>query len=183
MTIFLQDGTLRYCYMSKWQDRLDERRMALVRRLLLVLSTAILFLLVLRATIVWSQTVDELQPGFGQALSSVRSAQMAGGTPNEIAPLVSLLNKALELNDQAANSDSQTRSQLQTQISQQLATIETQAGQLESIASQRTFTNNVISYLSGGVGALMATLAYAYGLSFWRKYRVKRTFQMRISKK
>jgi hypothetical protein len=130
-----------------------------------------------------SQTADQLQPGFGQALSSVRSAQTAGATPNEIAPLVSLLNKALKLNDQAANADSQMRSQLQTQISQQLASVEAQAGQLESIASQRTFTSNVIAYLSGGVGALIATLAYAYGTSFWRKYRVKRTFQMKISTK
>ena len=157
--------------------------MAPVRRLLIVLSTAILFVLVLRATIVSSQTADQLQPGFSQALSSVRSAETAGATPSEIAPLVSLLNEALELNDQATKADSQRRSQLLTQISDQLKSVETQAAQLENMASQRTFTNRVITYVSSGVGAVIGTLAYAYGTSFWRKYRVKRTFQMKISTK
>jgi hypothetical protein len=153
------------------------------RRLLILLPALILLLIVLRATFVSSQTVDQLPPGFSQALSAVRGAEAAGATPAEIAPLVALLNIALQLNRQAANASSPGRSQLQAQVSSQLATVQSRAGQLQGVASQRTFTDDVISYLSGGVGAIVATVVSAYCLSFWRKYRVKRTFQMRIYKK
>jgi hypothetical protein len=132
-----------------------------------------------RAAIVSSQTVNQLPSGFGQALAAVRGAEAAGATPAEVAPLVALLNGALQLNAQAANGNSSAR----TQLSNQLATIQTRANQLESVASQRTFTDDVIVYLSGGVGAVVATLVSAYCLSFWRRYRVKRTFQMKIYKK
>jgi hypothetical protein len=173
--------------MWKWQKRLNERHMALVRRLLIVLATTILFFLAFRASIVTSQTAtNQLQPGFNEALSTLQRAEAAGATSSELAPLVDLLNKALDLSNQAnrlSAEDSQTRSQLQTQISDQLKSVETQAAQLENMASQRTFTNRVITYVSGGVGAVIGTLAYAYGTSFWRKYRVKRTFQMKISTK
>jgi hypothetical protein len=156
--------------------------MAPARRLVIVLSAAILLLILFRATIVSSQTVDQLQPGFSQALLAVRAAEAAGATPSEIAPLVGLLNNALQLNEQAAAS-SQNRTQLQAQVSNQLATVQSRAGQLESMASQRMFTDKLVSYLAGGVGAIIATIACAYLFSFWRRYRVKRTFQMKVYKK
>ena len=143
----------------------------------------ILLLMLARVTLVWSQGVDQLQPGFSQALSAVRGAETAGATPSEIAPLVALLNNALQLNAKATTANPQNRTQLQTQVSSQLSTIQSQAAQLQSVASQRTFTNQVISYVAAGVGALVATIASAYLLSFWRRYRVKRTFEMRIYKK
>jgi len=157
-------------------------QMLLARRLVIVLFVAVLFLILARVTFVSSQGVDQLQPGFSQALSAVRGAEAAGATPSEIAPLVALLNNALQLNTQAS-ANPQNRTQIQTQVSNQLAAIQSQAGQLQSTASQQTFTNHMISYVAAGVGALVATVASAYLLSFWRRYRVRRTFQMRISKK
>jgi hypothetical protein len=157
--------------------------MGSVPRLLILLSAVILFLILFRAATVSSQAVDQLPPGFSQALSAVRGAEAAGATPAEIAPLVGLLNSALQLNAEATNASSPTRSQLQAQVSNQLATVQSRAGQLESVASRRTFMDDVISYLSGGVGALIATVVCAYCLSFWRKYRVKRTLQMKIYRK
>lgn len=156
-------------------------------RLLIAISAAILLLAIQASTVSSQIAAGQLQPGFNEALSLLQKAEAAGATRSEVAPLVELLNKALELNDEAANLTGpgglQKRSQLLTQISDQLASVETQASQLENIAAQRTFTDKVISYLSGGVAAFIATLAYAYGTSFWRKYRIRRTFQMRISKK
>jgi len=143
--------------------------MPLASRLLIALAVAILLVTVLRVSMVSSQTVDQLQPGFSQALSAVRNAEAAGATPSEVAPLVALLNDALQLNGTAQ--------------ANQLATIQSRAGELQSLASQRTFTSNVTSYVSGAVGALVAAVVCAYLLSFWRRYRVKRTFQMRIYKK
>jgi hypothetical protein len=130
--------------------------------------------------------MDQLQPGFNSALSALQRAEAAGATQGELAPLVDMLNRALNLNDQLnqlAVQDSQARSRLQAQISDQLTSVNAQATQLESLASQRAFMNRVISYVSGGVGALMVTLIYAFGVSLWSKFRVKRTFQMRISRK
>jgi len=141
--------------------------MPLASRLLILLAVAILLVTVLRVSMVSSQTAD--QPGFSQALIAVRSAEAAGATPSEVAPLVALLNNALQLNG--------------TVQANQLATIQSRAGQLQSLASQRTYTSNLISYVSGGVGALLAAIVCAYFLSFWRRYRVKRAFRMRIYKK
>ena len=151
--------------------------MALAPRPLIILSVAVLFLMLCRATIVSSQTVGQLPPGFGQALAAVRGAEAAGATPAEVAPLVALLNDALQLNGQTANASAQAH------VSSQLAAVQSRAVQLQSLASQRTFTDNVISYVSAAVGAVIATVVLAYFLSFWRRYRVKRTFQMKIYKK
>ena len=156
---------------------LDDDSMASIPRLIILLSALILFLMLCRATVVSSQTVDQLPPGFSQALAAVRGAEDAGATPAEVAPLVALLNNALQLNAQTANATAQA------QVSNQLAAVQSRAVQLQSLATQRTFTDNVITYLSGGVGAVVATVLCAYCLSFWRRYRVKRTFQMRIYKK
>ena len=156
---------------------LDDDSMSSTPRLIILLSALILLLMIFRAAIVSSQTVDQLSPGFSQALAAVRGAEAAGATPAEVAPLVALLNNALQLNGQTANASSQA------QVANQLATVQSRAAQLQSLASQRTFTDNVISYLSAGVGAVVATVLCVYCLSYWRKYRVKRTFQMRIYKK
>ena len=152
------------------------------RRLLIVLS-ALLLLIMLRAATVPSQAADQLQAGFSQALLAVRGAEAAGATPAEIGPLVALLNGALQLSGEAAAAGSQNRTQLEAQVSNQLATVQSRAGQLQTLASQRTLMDHVIAYVSGGVGAVIATIACAYLFSFWRRYRVRRTFQMRIYKK
>jgi len=160
--------------------RLDDCQLAPVPRPLILLPAVVLLLIAFRAATVSSQAQGQLPPGFGQALVAVRGAEAAGATPAEVAPLVSLLNNALQLNREAQAGN---RTQLEVQVSNQLASVQSQAGQLEGVASQRTFMDDVISYLAGGVGALVATVACAYLFSFWRRYRVKRTFQMRIYRK
>jgi hypothetical protein len=128
-----------------------------------------------------SQPVSQIEPRFNQVLSQVHKAEAAGATPNEIAELVTLLNNALSLNEQAlASQDAQKRSDLSAQLGEMLTTIQARASQLESLAAQRTSTNKMVAYASGVILALGGTLLYAYGISFYRKYRIKRTFQMKV---
>jgi len=61
-----------------------------------------------------------------------------------------------------------------------LESLESKASEVENFAAGRTLFNKYLAYFSGGIAAFLATLAYAYGISLWRKYRIKRTFQMRI---
>jgi hypothetical protein len=147
---------------------------------LIILIIAPFFLVVEVA----SQAPTGLQPGFTKAILDVRSAEAAGGTPSEIASLVETLNKALELNEQALRltdpSSAAQRAQLLVQVDQMLLKVEDNAEQLQVAASQRTNLNRIVAYVAGGVAALLATFAYALCLSFWRRYRVKRTLQMKI---
>jgi len=134
-----------------------------------------------------SQAVDELQPRFGQMIVLVHQTESAGATSNEISELEALLNSALALNEEAlkltAPSDAQKRTQLLAQVDEIFASVEDKAAQIQAVASQRTFTKTVIAYVSGATAAFLGTIGYAYGISFWRRYRVKRTFQMKISPK
>ena len=43
--------------------------------------------------------------------------------------------------------------------------------------------NRILTYASGVVAAIVGTVGYAYVTSFYQKYRVKRTFQMRVTRK
>jgi hypothetical protein len=134
-----------------------------------------------------SQTPAILQPGFNQALLEVRKAEADGATASEMNDLVGYLNRALNLNRQAlaltSPSDAQQRTKLLAQVDQDLSVIRQRAGVYQIEASQRTFWNHVLAYLAGGVAALLATFAYALILAFYRRYRVKRTMQMKISPK
>jgi len=128
------------------------------------------------------QPTEELQPRFSSALALVHRAEAAGATREEVAGLVLLLNKALRLDEEATKlpaSDAQ-RAALLAQVDENLAAVETEANRLEVTASQRTFTNKIVAYVTGGIAALLATIAYAYGGYIWQRYRIKRTFQMRI---
>ena len=70
----------------------------------LILTTAILVAVtMIRPLDLSAQISQPLQPSFGQAIVAVDNAEAAGATPNETAPLVSLLNKALELNQEASS--------------------------------------------------------------------------------
>ena len=125
---------------------------------------------------------EELQPRFSRAFALVRRAEAAGATHEEVTALVLLLNRALQLDEEATRlptSDAQ-RATLLAQVDETLGRVETEATRLEVTASQRTFANRMIAYVSGGVAAFLATLAYAYTGDIWRRYRIKRTFQMRI---
>jgi hypothetical protein len=155
------------------------------------LRTLVLIMLILTPSIlladVASQTPVVLQPGFNQALLEVRKAEADGATATEMNDLVGYLNRALNLNRQAMQltglSNAQQREKLLAQVDQDLSVIRQRAGVYQAEASQRTFWNHVLAYLAGGVAALLATIAYALILAFYRRYRVKRTMQMKISPK
>jgi len=128
------------------------------------------------------QPTEELQPRFSSAFALVRRAEAAGATHEEITGLVLLLNKALQLDEEATRlpgSEAQ-RAALLAQVDETLGRVETEATRLEVTASQRTFTNRVVAYVTGGIAAFLATLAYVCTGHVWRRYRIKRTFQMRI---
>ena len=131
-----------------------------------------------------SQTVGTLEPHLGQTLVALHQAESAGATPSEIEALVALLNKALELDNEAlklnAPDQAQTRADLLAQVEQILTTVQNEATELAAVASQRTYNNVVITYVGGAATAVLATLAYAFIVSFYQKYRIKRTFQMRV---
>jgi hypothetical protein len=158
--------------------------MTLVSRALIVVLLTVTLLLSSRPVNVTSEPAGELDPRFNQAIVQVHKAQSAGATPSEVASLVALLNRALELNEQALQltrpENAQKQAQLLAQVDEILGMVQFEATQLERVSIQRTFTNDVLAYASGGIAALLATIAYAYSISFWRKYRVKRTFQMRV---
>jgi hypothetical protein len=134
-----------------------------------------------------SQPNETIEPGFPGTLGSVRQAESAGATPNEIAALVVLLNKALELNSDAlklnATSDSNKRAQLISQVDQILTTVQSQAQHLTTLASQRSRMNKILTYIGGILAAFIGTILFAFIVSFYRAYRIKRTFQMRITRK
>jgi hypothetical protein len=150
--------------------------------LILCIILAVLLPLTAQTVTSASQLTEELHPQFSRAFVLVRRADAAGATREEVAGLVLLLNKALQLSEEATRlpgSETQ-RIALFAQANETLGRVEMEATRLEVTASQRTFTNRIAAYVTGGIAALLATIAYAYGGYIWRRYRIKRTFQMRI---
>jgi hypothetical protein len=131
-----------------------------------------------------AQPTSDFALRYNQVIVQIHQAELAGATSAEIAELLVLVNNALDLNEQAAKltspADAQTRAQLLAQVDVIMNSVETKASQLEILASQRTRANEVVAYSSGVIASLLGTVAFSYGISFWRKYRIKRTFQMRI---
>jgi predicted PurR-regulated permease PerM len=134
-----------------------------------------------------SQTIGTLQPGFGQTINAVHRAESSGATSNEVTELVALLNKALELNGEALKMNTpdqaQKQADLYTQVDQILKTIQNRAAELTTVASHRSYTNRILTYVFGAVAAVLGTIVYAFTVSFYQKYRIKRTFQMRVARK
>jgi type IV secretory pathway VirB2 component (pilin) len=152
-------------------------------RYFLILCIILAVLLPLTAQIVTSASqLTEPQPQLSRAFVLVRRAEAAGATREEVADLVILLNKALQLNEEATRppGSEAERVALLAQVNETLGKADTEATRLEVTASQRTFTNRIVAYVTGGIAAFLATVAYAYGGYIWRRYRIKRTFQMRI---
>lgn len=134
-----------------------------------------------------SQTVGTLQPGFGQAIVVLHQAESAGATSSEVGQAVVLLNTALELNRQALKlntpEEAERQAALLAQVDQILATVEKQAGELTLLAYRRMYTNKVVAYVWGAIAAVLGTIIIAFAMSFHHKNRIKRTFQMRVSRK
>jgi hypothetical protein len=158
--------------------------MGFVSRALIIFAITIGLLVSSSPANVASQSTGQLEPRFNQVIVQVRRAESAGATKDEVGNLVRPLNRALELDQQALQltgpEDAQQRTRLLAQVDEILGTVQSDATQLELVAAQRTFTNNAVAYLSGGIAAILGTIAFAYGLSIWRKYRIKRTFQMKV---
>jgi predicted PurR-regulated permease PerM len=117
----------------------------------------------------------------------LHQAESAGATPSEIGALVALLNKAIELDTEAqklnAPGEAQRHAELVAEVDQILTTVENRAAELAVIASQRSYTNRILTYVWGAVAAILGTALYSFMVSFYRKYRIKRTFQMRVTRK
>jgi len=150
----------------------------------LILTTAILVAVtMIRPLYPSAQISQPLQPSFGQAIVAVDNAEAAGATPNETAPLVTLLNKALELNQETSSlptNQTNQRNALLSSANQILTNVTNQANDLTTTSTQRTYTNKVLTYVSGIVVAVIGTFAYVFGVELYKRYRIKRTFQMRV---
>ncbi len=133
-----------------------------------------------------AQLNPPLQAGFGQAIVAVNNAETAGATPNETAPLVALLNKALDLNREATSlptNQTEQRDALLSSVSKILMNVTSQANDISATSAQRTYTNKIIAYVTGLILAVVGTFAYVFGVELYQRYRIKRTFQMRIEPK
>ena len=147
--------------------------------LVIVLSVLALFLI---SPLLASQSADS-QPNLNKVIQDVLRAEGAGARPEELGNLLNELNSVNALEDQLQNLNSQEvdkRTQLLGEINNSLATIDIEANQIEMAASHRTFKDHIIIYSSGGVGAVLATLASHYISSLRRKYRGKRALQLKL---
>lgn len=130
------------------------------------------------------QLGDGLQTRFNDVIIEVHRAESAGATMSEVSDLVGQLNNALELNEAVGrltgSNDSQKRQALLSQLNETLSLLQSKAAQVEATASRRTSFNRILGYASGVIAALLGTAAYALGTIIRRRYRIKRTFQMRV---
>jgi hypothetical protein len=158
-----------------------------MRRSVLTIIITVAVILVAIQPLVTSQDTEGLQPTFGQAIAAVRRAESAGATPSEIAGLVQLLNRALDLNREAlelnSTSQSQQRSALLSEVNQTLATVNSQSDELAATSAQRSYYNLIMDYAGGVVAAIVATFAFILLTNLYREYRIRRTFQMRVSRR
>lgn len=152
---------------------------------LVVLLSIFTVLLLTYSYPVASQSLTS-QTDLNKVIQDVQKAQLAGANPDEIQKLVVQLNHVAELQNllqtlPPENTDRRIR--VLSEINSSLTTIDDEAIQLQSVASQRTSTSYVSIYSSGMVGAAVATAAYYFGCQLWRKHRIKRILRMRITAK
>jgi hypothetical protein len=168
-------------------DYLNESQLPHIRTRLVIAAAIAILAVTLLPILAISQSTGTIEPGFAGALAAVRQAETAGATPNEITALVTLLNKALELNGEALKltgpSDANRRTELVSEVDQILITVQSQAQDLTALASHRSSTSKALTYVSGILAAFVGTILFAFIVSFYRSYRIKRTFQMRITRK
>lgn len=152
---------------------------------LLISILAIVALIVIGPFAAAQQITGTLQPGFSQAIVALRGAESSGATSNEIADLVTLLNKALELNSEALklNTTDTRHAELLAQVDQILSTVESRSVALTVVSSQRAYRDRVFTYAGSAIVAILGTIIYAFAVSLHQKYRIKRTFQMKVSLK
>jgi len=118
-----------------------------------------------------------------KVIQDVQTAELSGATPAEMRDLAARLNTIIGLQDSLQNLPPQElgeRAQLSEQINNTLTTVDMEANEIATIASQRDSISHLVAYSSGVVGAAIATVVYYYGTLLRRRYRIKRTFQMKI---
>ena len=116
-------------------------------------------------------------------LQDLRGAESAGATPSEMQGLISQMNFVANLKLRLQSlppEDTQTRAQLSDEINDTLRSVDAQAIQLKTIASQRTLIDHVVTYSSGILGAAICTAAYHFLMQLYARYRMKRTLRMKI---
>ena len=125
-----------------------------------------------------------LQPGFGQAITAVDNAEAAGAYPNEILPLVALLNRALDLNQEASMlNQTGEHDRLISSANQVLANVTNQADYVTTRSAERAYSNKIITYASGIIIAVLGTFGYVVTAEFYERYRIRRTFQMKVKRR
>jgi len=132
-----------------------------------------------------SQTIGTLQPGFGQALAEVHRAEMSGSTSADTSSLVSLLNKALELNNEALQptTPASKRAALLAEVDQILASVQDRAAELTNTYSEKSYADEILAYAVGAAVAFVGTVLWGFAGTFYQTYRVEKIFQMRVKRK
>ena len=161
--------------------------MRLGDKLLLSVAVIVLTLTVLQPIVQVESQTESLQPGFNEAISVLQEAESAGAKHSELSQLVSLLNTALELNRQAltitSSGEVEKRVNLLAQVDLMLSTVQAGALHLRTTATKRTSNDRTLAYVWGLIAAILGTICCALALLVYQKYRVKRTFQMKVTLK
>jgi len=145
------------------------------------LSFIVLLLLVHSASVTSQSISTEIQ--LSKVIQDVQAAELSGANSDETRDLAVQLNTIIVIHDELQKLtpvELGKRAQLDQQINRTLMSVDTQANEIATRASQRTSTNHLFVYSSGAVGALIATVVYHYGQLLRQRYRIKRTFQMKI---
>lgn len=129
-----------------------------------------------------SQSVSS-QIQLSRVIQDVQAVEQSGANPDEMRDLADQLNTMIALQYELQNLPPQEldkRAQLSEQINNTLTAVDTQSNEIAIRASQRTSISHLVAYSSGVVGAVIATVVFHYGMLLRRRYRVKRTFRMKI---
>ena len=149
-------------------------------RLPILLCVVAFVSLVAYPTLVTSQSENTQ---LNTTLQDLQKAESFGAKPSEMQRLIDQMNFIANLEIQLQNlppQDTARRAQLFDEINSTLASVDAQAIQLETIASQRTYMDHVITYSTGMIGAILGTMAYYFGLLLYMQYRIRRTLRMKI---
>jgi hypothetical protein len=158
----------------------------------MVALVAILFLIGIIA--VAHATYPRQEPT-GQDVSSklfetvrvVQAANLAGATNNELSGSVEKLNEALRLIESANElqkrgqlSDANNAAQEALQI---LSNVQSEALSLQEKAQTRSQQQRLLTYALAPIMAFLSVLIYHYGGRAYRRYRVTKTMNMRVTVK
>jgi hypothetical protein len=156
--------------------------MTRVSALLVFSLSFVIIVLVVHSTMVASQPVGS-QMQLSKVIQDVQAAELSGANPDEMRNLSVQLNRVIGLQEELETLPSQElgkRAQLSEQINDTLTSVDMQANQIATRASERTSIGHFVAYSSALVGAVIATVVYHYGTLLRRRYRIKRTLQMTV---